>query len=86
MAKYCYRISPDGRVITGLWNDMLSNVRGEKTVERASEVEYDAEAQGWTISFLGRFSHLICSKVFEKREDALAEERAILNREITLGG
>ena len=82
--KKLFKITPEGKV-EALWDDMLADL-GTPEVQRASEVEYNSEAGGWTVQFLiGRFSGCFLPKAFPCRKDALNAEVDFLNVEMLAG-
>lgn len=82
--KKIYRITPTG-TIEGLYSDMLSEA-GEASIVRASEVEYDNDAQGWTVKILLKpFENYVLPEVFPRRGDALKAEVEFLNAKLLEG-
>ena len=80
--KKVYKITKDGN-ITGLWDDLLSVIPGEKKVSRASHVEYDETSQRWGVKIYIMEKLRIVKDTFAKRSDALAHEITICNKLIS---
>lgn len=65
-----------GDEITALYSDELRELGGTLHVERASDVEWDDEAQGWVASI--RVAPTCFLGPFATRENALAAEVAFI--------
>ncbi len=79
MAEHSIRINLDGSM-TFLHEDTLTAAlknEGEVRIERASDVSYDNEAQGWRVYLPGTKSKLF-EGLFTNRSDALAAEKKYL--------
>lgn len=79
MAEHSIRINLDGSM-TFLHEDTLTAAlknEGEVHIERASDVSYDNEAQGWRVYLPGTKSKLF-EGLFANRSDALAAEKKYL--------
>gem|GEM_PF-5927008 len=84
MKKHVFRVTPSG-TIEGLWADTLADV-GEASVKRASEVEFNDLAKGWTVQLLvGPHAGCFLPKAYARRGEALSAEVAELNRQIQAG-
>lgn len=84
MKKHVFRVTPSGKV-EGLWADTLAGV-GEASVTRASEVEFNDQAKGWTVQLLvGPYKGAFLPRTYPRRNDALAAEVVELNRQIAEG-
>lgn len=82
--KKVFVINPDG-IIEGLYGDELAGL-GTPDVERASRVEYNKDAGGWTVEFLlGRFAGCFLLRAYEQRKEALTAEIEFLNKELLDG-
>ena len=79
MKKLVYNFDTEGN-FTGLWNDMLSDIDGDISIMRASEVEWSDEANGWIVQFLiGIYKGCFYPKVFKKRQEAIDAEIEFFN-------
>lgn len=84
MRKKRFVISGDG-TITGLWDDCLEGL-GSPKVTRASKVEFNEEAGGWTVEIcIGDFSGCYLPKVFPRRKEALNSEVEFFYKESAEG-
>lgn len=74
-----YEIDTNGS-ITGLYNDFLSSITGDKNINRASNVEFDSEANGWLVKIeLGKWQGCFLPKIFQKRKEAIKAEIEFFN-------
>ena len=74
-----YEVGTDG-TITGLYNDFLSTIDGKKEINRASNVEFDPEADGWLVKVeIGKWAGCFLPKVFNKRKEAIQAEIQFFN-------
>jgi hypothetical protein len=71
-------VQPNGDV-TALYSDELRELGGTMHVERASDVEWDNNAQGWIATIHGDYFPP-CTRLgpFATREEALAAEVAFI--------
>jgi len=76
--KMTIRISPDGKLIEGLYDDKFPwhGLRGELEINRASDVFFDQRVQKWRVKILHNYR--ILPKSFKLREDAITYEREYL--------
>lgn len=76
------KIAPDGGAAICLYRDEF-NLRdlGEMTVERASDVFFDSEAQKWAVRILGEDERVLPER-FDKRSDAISHEIEVLQRDM----
>ncbi len=76
--KIKIKISPDGKLVQGLYDDKFPwyGLRGELEIERASDVFFDPKEQGWKVKIL--CNQLVLPGCFKLREDAIAYEREYL--------
>ncbi|MBR4742342.1 MAG: hypothetical protein IK079_05550 [Desulfovibrio sp.] len=83
--SYVLKISKDGRAVSGLYSDFLSGL-GDLTTKRASSVEFDEVIQRWVVELkIGPFAKACLIQTFERREDALSAEVAVLSQQHELG-
>ena len=83
MAEHSIRINPDGSM-TFLHEDILTQALkkdGEVHIERASDVSYDNDAQGWRVYLPGTKTKLF-EGLFANRSDALAAEKKFLEERL----
>lgn len=81
MADRVISIAPDG-TLTALYTDQIDlRAIGKLTVDRASEIEFDHDAQTWFI----RFPDGTTVPNFASREDAIACEISLMNEKIGRG-
>lgn len=75
-------------LITSLWNDVIfADMEGNKSIERASEVEFDGTAQGWIVTILrGLYSGCCLPEVFTHRAKAIDAEIVFFNQEMNEHG
>ena len=79
MKELVLNISADG-TINSLWHDMLSEIEGKKTITRASNVEFDSDAQGWIVTIeTGMYKGCCIPEVFKQRSKAIDAEIDLFN-------
>jgi hypothetical protein len=79
MKELVLNITADG-TINSLWHDMLSGIAGNKTITRASNVEFDNEAQGWIVTIeTGIYKGCCIPKIFTERSKAIDAEIDLFN-------
>lgn len=79
MSEHTIRINPDGSM-TFLHEDALTialRTEGQIHIERASDVAYDNEAQGWRVYKPGTKDKLF-DGLFRSRAEALTSEKKYL--------
>ena len=77
-----YNFKPDG-TMQGLWNDFLVDIDGHKTIERASNVEFDIDVQGWIVTIeYGRYKGCCLPQLFCERNKAIESEIEFFNKEL----
>ncbi len=82
---YVLKISKDGRAVSGLYSDFLTGL-GDLTTKRASSVEFNCDIQRWVVELkVGPYAQSCLIETFEKRQDALDAEVAVLSRQHELG-
>ena len=86
MAKaYIIKIAKDGSIVSGLYADFLAGL-GEISTTRASSVEFNANIQRWVVELrVGPYAGSCLLQTFEKRQDALEAELAVLSHQHELG-
>ena len=83
--SYVLKISKDGRAVSGLYSDFLTGL-GDLTTKRASSVEFDGDIQRWVVELkIGPYAKACLLQTFERREDALDAEVAVLSQQHKLG-
>ena len=72
------KISPDGKLIEGLYDDRFPwyNLGGTLEIKRASDVFFDPKEQGWKVKIL--CIQEVLPKAFKLRKDAIEYEREYL--------
>lgn len=83
MKELVLNISIDG-TIHSLYDDFLQNIDGERTIVRASEVEFNMDAQAWIVTILaeGKYQGCCLPRKFDKRQDAINAEIEFFNQEL----
>ena len=78
LMKIKIKISPDGKLVEGLYDDKFPwyGLRGDLEIKRASDVFFDPKERGWKVKIL--HNQLILPKCFKLRKDAIAYEREYL--------
>jgi hypothetical protein len=80
-----YNFSPDG-TLSGLWNDLLSSVDGNKAIERASNVEFNMNHQGWIVTIeIGEYAGCCLPMIFPERSKAIEAEVEFFNEYLING-
>ena len=77
---FILKIAGDGSV-AGIYSDMLASL-GKASICRASEVEFNHALGKWVVELkIGPYAGACLMQAFERREDALAAEVALLNEQ-----
>ncbi len=76
--KIKIKISPDGKLVEGLYDDKFPwhELGGKLEIARASDVFFDPASQRWMIKIL--HNQVVLPFHFKLREDAIAYERKYL--------
>ena len=76
---FTFNIAQNGD-ISGLYNDLLTGIAGNKTIERFSNVEFNSDIQKWVITIeQGKYKGCSLVKTFSERNKAIEHEIDFFN-------
>ncbi len=71
-------ISPDGRVVSGIRDELMDRFRGNQTVKRLSNVEFNGNTQVWEATDLSTNKIIASAKT---RKECLKKEVAYYEKQ-----
>lgn len=81
MPEIVINVSPDGKVVTGLYSDNIPyRELGDCQIERASEVFFDSSINKWKIKILAE--DRVLAPGFGLRSEAISYEIKYLNKKL----